>query len=174
MRPDRVKRLSHVVWLSTVLLVSGCREDRELTRMQADVTEAASDLVQEDARARREVLQMQATLDAERQRLHEQTRQAERRARQAPIIAAAIQQLGGLFLCLLPLLVLLWLLVPRRSESDAAELSEWMIDAFLDEDDAPQPPIALEHRDLNALVEARQSDRQASVAAPPPGPNGGS
>ena len=155
----RGSRLSFCILLAAGSLLAGCQQDQELTRMQADVTEAASDLVQEDARARREILQMQAALDVERQRLHEQARQADKRARQAPLIAAAIQQIGGITLCLLPLLILLWLLAPRGSEQDTGELSQLMVDQLLLDDDAPLPPRQLEHHDLDSLVQERLHHR---------------
>jgi hypothetical protein len=87
-----------------LLAVAGCEGDRELRRMQAEVNRAASELVVQDAQARRDWLRLQEQLAAERSRL------AGQRYRD-PIVAQAILQIGGLTLCLLPLVViarLLW------------------------------------------------------------------
>jgi hypothetical protein len=102
-----------VRWLPGLLLaVVGCEGDRELRRMQAEVNRAASELVVQDAQARRDWLRLQEQLEAERSRL------AGQRYRD-PILAQAILQIGGLTLCLLPLVViarLLW-----RPLADPAE-----------------------------------------------------
>jgi hypothetical protein len=94
-----------VRWLPGLLLaVAGCEGDRELRRMQAEVNRAASELVVQDAQARRDWLRLQEQLEAERSRL------AGQRYRD-PILAQAILQIGGLALSLLPLMVitrLLW------------------------------------------------------------------
>ena len=151
-----------------VLASVGCQQDQELTRMQAEVNRAATELVIQDAEARREWMQVQKRLDADR-------RQLAKEQRRDPIIAQAILQIGGIALCLLPLWLIVLLL--RRSENDPVfhcaddtvlnELighspallpsyqQEQPPDAFPDV--PPSPPqrsgLKLAHRDLNALID---------------------
>ena len=159
-----------------VLASAGCRRDQELTRMQAEVNRAATELVIQDAEARREWMQVQKRLDADR-------RQLAKEQRRDPIIAQAILQIGGIALCLLPLWLIVLLL--RRSENDPVfhcvddtvlnELighspallpnyrHEQQPDACPDltpdlpPDTASRPPqpsgLKLAHRDLNALID---------------------
>jgi hypothetical protein len=91
-----------------LLPVIGCR-DKELTKMQAEVNRAATELVRQDTEARREWMVIQSGLDTERRRLATQ-------GRRDPIIAQAILQIGGIGLCLLPLWVIVRLL--RRDVAD--------------------------------------------------------
>ena len=162
-----------------VLASAGCRQDKELTRMQAEVNRAATELVIQDAEARREWMQVQKRLDADR-------RQLTIEQRRDPIIAQAILQIGGIALCLLPLWLIVLLL--RRSENDPVfhcaddtvlnELighspallpsyqQEQPPDAFPDvpPDLPPSPPqpngLKIAHRDLNALIDDRLSRRR--------------
>jgi hypothetical protein len=99
------------VWvaISVVLALTGCRRDRELTRMQAEVNRAATELVVQDAEARRQWMSI-------RQQFDEDRRQLAREQRRDPIIAQAILQIGGIGLCLLPLWLIARLL--RRNECD--------------------------------------------------------
>lgn len=91
------------------VVVSGCQHDRELTRMQAEVNRAATDLVIQDAEARRQWMLVQKQLDGDR-------RQLANERRRDPIIAQAILQIGGMGLCLLPLWLIARLL--QRAEAD--------------------------------------------------------
>jgi len=93
-----------------LLLISiGCRRDKELTKMQAEVNRAATELVIQDAEARRQWMEIQ-------QRVDEDRRQLAKEQRRDPIIAQAILQIGGIGLCLLPLWLVARLL--QRSEID--------------------------------------------------------
>ncbi len=147
---NHAHRMCIPVVVAVLLIGIGCRRDRELTQMQVEVTEAAGELVVQDAAARREIIQMQAALDAERRLLNE-------RERQDPIIAAAILQIGGLLLCLLPLVVIARLLASRQPEGEV--LSAIVIDELLLDQPLEPEPKRLEHQDLDALVRDRTADR---------------
>jgi hypothetical protein len=147
---NRSHRMYVPVVVAVLLIGVGCRRDRELTQMQVDVTEAAGELVVQDAAARREIIQMQAALDAERRLLNE-------RERQDPIIAAAILQVGGLLLCLLPLVVIARLLASSQPEGEA--LNALVIDELLIEQPPEPEPQRLAHQDLDSLLRDRIADR---------------
>jgi hypothetical protein len=98
-----------ILLLLVTVVVTGCQHDRELTRMQAEVNRAATDLVIQDAEARRQWMVIQKQLDGDR-------RQLANERRRDPIIAQAILQIGGMGLCLLPLWLIARLL--QRVESD--------------------------------------------------------
>lgn len=133
---------------------------REIMQMQGQVARAARELAAQDAAARKEVIQMQRALDTERRRILE-------RERQDPVIAAAILQLGGLLLCLLPMAVIASLFWRREPQPEVAVLNELVVDELLI-DLSPKPelelrpelePRRLEHRDLDALVRDRIAHR---------------
>ncbi len=140
-----------------MLTTTGCQQDRELTRMQAEVNRAATELVIQDAEARREWMRVQQRLDADR-------RQLAKEQRRDPIIAQAILQIGGIALCLLPL----WLIVLLLRHSQNEPVFHCADDTLLDElighvppdlppdlpSSPPQPSgLKLAHRDLNALID---------------------
>lgn len=130
----------------------GCRRDKELTRMQVELPQAASDLVAQDAAARREIVKMQSALDDERRLLNE-------RARNDPIIAEAIIQIGGLVLCVLPLFLVAYLLRRTESEGEVSVLNDWVIDELLADQTAANATKRLTHQDLDGLVRDRMDER---------------
>jgi hypothetical protein len=155
-----------------LLLVSiGCRRDKELTKMQAEVNRAATELVIQDAQARREWMEAQ-------QRLDEDRRQLAKEQRRDPIIAQAILQIGGMGLCLLPL----WLIARLLWRSEPDPVFRPIDDMVLDElighstpllpccerdqpaDASPDQPQRsgplITHRDLNALIDDRLEHRR--------------
>jgi hypothetical protein len=155
-----------LVLAGTLLVaVAGCRRDRELIQMQAEVNHAATELVLQEAEARRQWMAMQARLDEERRELAKQQRRD-------PIIAQAILQIGGIALCLLPLLVLLRLF--KRAESGPVfhPIDETVLDELLGQvvpllpgpdcgpdPESPSAPRLGHCRDLNALIDERMSRR---------------
>ena len=110
-------------WLAFLLVSvdTGCQHDRELTRMQAEVNRAATDLVIQDAEARRQWMLVQKQLDGDR-------RQLANERRRDPIIAQAILQIGGMGLCLLPL----WLIARLLKQAEADPVFPPLGDRLLD------------------------------------------
>lgn len=133
--------------------------------MQAEVNQAATELVRQEAEARRQWMQTQQRLDSDRRDLEQSRRQLadERRtfllqAHRDPIVAQAILQIGGITLCLLPLLVTVRLL--RRGDDDPVlpPLDELMLNELIDLETPLLPgPLEPRPRDLNALIEQRLS-----------------
>jgi hypothetical protein len=149
----RISLRGLIVLLISLLASVGCRRDKELSQMQVEVTQAASDLVAQDAAARREIINMQSALDEERRLLNE-------RARQDPIVAEAIMQIGGLILCVLPLFVVARLLRRTESEGEVSVINELVIDELLADQTAATAPKRLDHRDLDGLIRDRIADRR--------------
>ncbi len=176
----RSKVLPGIALVFVVMLASiGCRRDKELTRMQAEVNRAATELVIQDAEARRQWMEAQKLLDADR-------RQLANEQRRDPIIAQAILQIGGIAMCLLPLWLIARLLL--RSENDPVfhPIDDMVFDELIghsagllpsyERDQSPiasadvppeitpDPPqhsgLKLAHRDLNALIDDRLSRRE--------------
>lgn len=176
----RFKVLPAMVPVVVLLLASvGCRRDKELTQMQAEVNRAATELVIQDAEARRQWMEAQKLLDADRRQLASEQRRD-------PIIAQAILHVGSIALCLLPLWLIARLL--RRSETDPVfyPIDDMVFDELIGHSTAllpsyerepsthplpdappdftPDPPqpsgLKLAHRDLNALIDDRLSRRE--------------
>jgi len=124
--------------------------------MQAEVNRAATELVRQDAEARREWMAIQTGLDHERRQLVTQ-------GRRDPIIAQAILQIGGLGLCLLPLWVIVRLL--RRDDADPVlqPVDELTMDELLN-----QGELLL--RGVRLLPEPGQDDPPGPAPEPTPGP----
>jgi len=165
----RFKVLLACGWL---LLVSiGCRRDKELTQMQAEVNRAATELVIQDAHARQQWMEIQSRIDEDR-------RQLAKELHRDPIIAQAILQIGGIGLCLLPLWLIARLL--KRSETDPVfhPIDDMVFDELIGHSTAllpvyerDQPPDAspdqpqrsgplIAPRDLNALIDDRLEHRR--------------
>ena len=152
-RTRRINGLGLIASFAPLLAAVGCGGDRELTRMQGEVTHAASELVVQDAAARRDIIRMHEALDEERRLLAE-------RERQDPIIAEAIQYIGALLLCLLPLVVIAKLLWRSESPGEVTVLNELVIDELLIEPPSEPEPKRLPHYDLDALVRDRIADQR--------------
>lgn len=100
------------------------------------IAEAAKELVEHDAEARRELIaaqqeltsqlsDQQATIDAGRDRLEQDRREIAEQRHRDPIIAAVIQNIGLVIACLLPLLVAVMVIWQMQSqEPDHAAVAE--------------------------------------------------
>jgi hypothetical protein len=103
------------------------------------LAEAAKELVARDAQARQElaefqqeltmqVNQQQAAIDASRNRLEQERQEIALQRHRDPIIAAAIQDLGVVLACLLPLLIAgLVVRQMRHQEPDHAAVAELLV-----------------------------------------------
>ncbi|HBJ38590.1 MAG TPA: hypothetical protein DDZ51_28340 [Planctomycetaceae bacterium] len=172
-----------VLSVGPLLVSTGCGRDRELTRMQGEVNRAATELVIQDAQARREWMETQKRLDEDR-------RQLAKELRRDPIIAQAILQIGGIGLCLLPLWLIARLLARGENDPVFDPIDDMVFNELIGhrtnlipsygpeqppankpEDtpaDKPEQPQAaaspgrplLEHHDLNALIDDRLGRRR--------------
>lgn len=109
-----------------LVLLSGC-QNAELAQMQAEVNRAATELVVQDAKARQDWMTVHSQIASERQQIDQERSSLIRRERLDPVIAQSILQVGGILLCLLPLLVTVRLLQTNHDPS-ASEV----LDALLE------------------------------------------
>ena len=141
-------RTARILLISTILMTPACDDEneriaemaqeharsqaeqtRETTKIQRELAEGARKLVEADARAREEMTVLQRELQTERVEIGRQrdTLEADRKGlasqrRMDPIIAAAIQQVGMTFVCVLPLIVCWYLLRHRPTPEETEEL----------------------------------------------------
>jgi hypothetical protein len=117
------------------------RQSEQVARQSREIASAAHDLVEQDAAARRELLEAQArnqerfreqqvAIEQERQQLHEERRETAQAAARDPVIAQALIATGLILAALLPLLVTAYAL-RRLPETGAAE--ELLTDALLED-----------------------------------------
>ena len=141
----------HITQASGEMVQAEAKARQDLIEMQRQLAESEGlarqqllkvqgDLVQRDAQSRQELNQLQQDVHAasreERKRLDDQRQSLETERRQiaqdrqrAPVIAAAITQVGLLLLCALPLAVCVYLLyVLRHSAPQDDALTELLIE----------------------------------------------
>ena len=137
-----------------ILIVSGCSSDenrrladlaerqlerqheqnQRMTEMQREVAEGSRQLVEADAQARQEMIKLQkgiqterATVGEQRDALEQERRDFAAQRHRDPIIAQAIQQIGLIAACLLPLIICWWLLRQPVEPANDQVLSELLI-----------------------------------------------
>jgi hypothetical protein len=127
------KARQDIIGLQRQLVQSEEKARQELLAIQGD-------LVQRDAQSRQELNQFQQEvhaagqeerkrLDEQRQVLETQRRQIAEQRRRAPLVAAAVTQVGMFLICALPLAVCIYLLyVLRHSSSQDDALTELLIE----------------------------------------------
>jgi len=138
------------------------RQSEQVARQGREVAATARQLVEQDAAARRELLEAQArnleqyreqqvAIEQERQQLHEERREAAQAAARDPVIAQALIAAGLILAALLPLLVTAYAL-RRLPETGAAE--ELLTDTVLEDlaalPSVPTPVIPSEPRIADA------------------------
>jgi hypothetical protein len=117
------------------------RQSEQVARQSREIASAAHDLVEQDAAARRELLEaqarnqeqfreQQAAMDRKLEQLQAERREAAQAAVRAPVIAQALITVAGIVAALLPLLVTAYAL-RRLPETGAAE--ELLTEALLED-----------------------------------------
>ena len=134
------------------------RQSQTVAEQGKHLTQAAQNLVESDAAARRELIESQKTLsqelhderagvDRQREALEDERRTIAHQRHRDPILAAAIQAAGLLLACLLPLLVCIYVLSRITSETPEEELGELLVHELSAEEPKllPMPdPVRLE------------------------------
>ncbi|MCI0366363.1 MAG: hypothetical protein L0219_21080 [Phycisphaerales bacterium] len=117
------------------------RQSEQVARQSREIASAAHNLIEQDAAARRELLEAQARhqeqfreqqviMDQQRQQLHAERREAAQAAVREPVIAQALIAAALILAALLPLLVTAYAL-RRLPETGATE--ELLADALLED-----------------------------------------
>ncbi len=164
-----------VMAIAMVMLVNaGCDENKRLAEqaeghaarqagqnvrvaeMQRSVAEGAKQLVEADAKARTEIVELQKGVQAERAEIGRQRDLLEVERREIatdrylePLIAAAITQAGILIACVLPLLICWHLLRQPVEPADDGAVAELLLTDLVSESPlllAAPPPVAIERR----------------------------
>jgi hypothetical protein len=111
------------------------QQQREFAAMQKELAEGSRRLVEAEAKARQETVAVQmklrsdqAEIGRQRDALETERREIARQRHFDPIIAAAIEHVGTILVCLIPLGLGFYLLVTlnRNSKSDAV-LTEYLV-----------------------------------------------
>ena len=167
------------------------RQSESVVQESRRLAETAKTLVEKDAEARREMvsaqrelqkdlLQQQTVVNAERDRLEQDRRQLAQQRGRDPIIASAIQYIGGLLACLLPLVVCVYLLYrTTQDNADQMALGEMLVQELSSEHPLvlsgpllPRP-LALEDRrplgspgDASSRTDGPKSDNAGRLRPP--------
>ena len=121
------------------------RQSEQVARQSREIASGAHDLVEQDAAARRELLEaharnqeqyreQQVAIEQQRQQLHDERREAAQAAVREPVIAQALIAVALILAALLPLLVTVYAL-RRLPETGAAE--DLLTEALLEDLAAP-------------------------------------
>ena len=142
-------------------LITGCKEDdqlqRSLQRQAEQIVGASRQLVEADAKARGELIELQQNLQegvqTERQSLDRQHEEMEaerqiiaRQRHRDPLIAAAIVNTGVLLACIAPLLLAFWVLRSSWGQESAG------VDELLIHELTTETPVLLPQADFAAAV----------------------
>ena len=176
--------------------LSGCSPDERLYEMaqesldrQAEqnqviadqskqVTETTDSLVEADAQARQEFAELQRetqtaisaerqSIDRQREELAKERRAVELDRRRAPVIAAAVTQLGLIIACLAPLCLAAYLLyVLRHSSADDEAVTQLLIEEVM----ADQPRLLLGRREVDETPALPGVERNPDAGADEPLP----
>ena len=139
--------------IALVLTITGCDKDERLARLAAqsveqqaqqnrdvaaqhkEIAKAARAVVEADARSRADFAALVGDLQGQRKQVDAQRDALERERRliaarrfRDPLIATAIQDLGLLCLCSLPLVVAVYVLRTISSSADEAALNELLVE----------------------------------------------
>lgn len=122
-------------------------QSQQMARMQHEVAEGARKLVEEDAKAREALTNMQdklrsdqATIGTQRDALEADRREIASQRNRDPIVAASIMQVGLYVACLLPLILAGYLVYATRHTASADDA---IVTEFLVTDIAAAHPLLL-------------------------------
>ena len=179
-----------------VMTLTGCGPDERLHKMsqqsldrQAEqnqviaeqsrqVTETTDSLVDADAQARREFAELQretqAAISVERQSIDRQREELEKERhavdldrRRAPVIAAAVTQVGLIIACLAPLCLAAYLIyVLRHSLADDEAVTQILIEQVM----ADEPRLLLGRPNVTEMPALPSAERDPDAGAEEPLP----
>jgi hypothetical protein len=150
-----------LVQLSKQSVDRQAEQNTQIAKQSQHVAEATKSLVKADAEARKELIVAQNTFEqhiqAERSHLNQQFNQleAERQTlakarHRAPIIAGAIQSAGILIACMVPLILVMYLIWTINRSQGSEALGDFLVDDLL----APSPVLLKPLRSDGLLSEA--------------------
>ena len=131
------------------------RQSEAVVKESHQLAEAATKMVESDSQARREIIvaqkesnaqlhQQRTVVDAQRDQLEAERRQIAQQRHRDPLIAAAIQNVGLIIACLLPLIVCIFVIRQMRSQQpDDGAVAELLVREFTSDQPRllPGPPV---------------------------------
>ncbi len=159
-------------------------QSRAVIEQSQKLVEATKELVAHDAQARQELIaaqeklttqlnQQRATIDAGRDQLEQDRREIAQQRHRDPILAAAIQNVGLLIACTLPLIVCIFVIKRMSSrEPDDAAVAELLVHELVTDQPRLLPgpslrPPALESQaDRDVRSDSSPSDQPAESDLP--------
>jgi len=152
-------------------------QNQAIAKQSEQVAQAAHELVEADAKARQEVIQLQVdlqkdaqadrrSLDRQHEDLENERRQVAQDRHRDPIIAAAIQDAVILVACLLPLVLAWFVIRGLRHEPDEAVLGDLLVQELVAEQPLLLPanfshPQMIEHQAGPVVPDPSASDQAA-------------
>ena len=148
-------------------------QSRAVIEQSQKLVEATKELVAHDAQARQELIaaqeklttqlnQQRATIDTGRDQLEQDRRNIAQQRHRDPIVAAAIQNVGLLIACTLPLIVCIFVIKRMSSrEPDDAAVAELLVHEFVSDQ-----PLLLPGPSLRPPALEHLADRDSSPAEP--------
>ena len=128
---------------------------RETIELQAELVKGTQQVVDADALARRDFIELEGKLDEQRAAIADERREIAKHRHRAPVVASALITVGSLLACLLPLVLAGYLLRCQLSEPDDHSLTE----VLLDEIAAGHPVFAASNDPLLAHASSRPPPR---------------
>ena len=155
------------------------QQSQTVIQQSQRLTEAAQALVEKDAVARQELIQAQhqlhsgvaterASVDRQREAMETERRELATQRGRDPIIAEAVQGVGAVLACLLPLLVCLYVLRHLGTETNDHEaLGELLVSELTSERPLFLPVFAASVQRLDGPVADQPAEEDAELAEKP-------
>ena len=182
--------------IAIILIATGCQSDsdrvaelasrhatqqselsRETVRLQTELIEGTQQLVEADAEARRDFLELEGKLDEQRAELGRRHDDLEDKRREIathryrdPVVANAVIAVGSLLACLLPLLLAGYLLRCQLGEQDDHTTTEILLNEIAGGHPAlvPSSRTALNHDPDSSAPRIADETHQQSPDRPDP------
>lgn len=185
--------------IAIILIVIGCRSDsdrvaematrhaseqaelsRQTVKLQNELVEGTQKLVEADAQARRDFLELEGKLDDQRvevgrrhDELESERREIAKQRYRDPIVANALIAAATLLACLLPMLLAGWLLRSQLNETDEFTATEILLEEISARHPALASPSrpAMNHESNTSTPRIADETRRELPNDPQPSPN---
>ena len=158
---------------------------KSVAEQSEQIAETAKELVESDAEARREMIGAtqklnselhteRRSIDRQQEKLDDERKQIAADRHRDPLIAAALQSLGLILACLLPLVVCVFVLRQMQDESGDEKVLAELLALELTSDEpmllpaAPLAPPRLESQDTNDRLSAPDAENVPEPDGEPP------
>jgi hypothetical protein len=133
-------------------------QNREMAKLNQHVAEGTKRLVEADAAARKDLIQVQQKLDQQRQEIHAEQKQLAEQRHRDPIIANSILGIVVLLVCALPVVLGIYILRATSQQGPEDGLAELLVMELASD----QPALG-----SGPLLPSPTHDARASTMLPP-------